>query len=282
MCIIFIAVRQHPRYPLIIAANRDEFHARPSAPLHRWRDCPGLLAGRDNRAGGAWFGVHASGRIAAVTNHRAAGLAAGEAAQRQSRGRLVAEFLAGDTADTDTAATGIHPHTARYTARYTECLRRDHAAYRPFNLLYGGLDDLWCFSSAEAIARPFGVGFHSLSNGDPHEIWPKMSRGIELLKTHLARENHSRNLSQTLAAMMRDQRQAADHLLPDTGLNRAREKHLSSIFITAADYGSRATTLLFGDQNAIELYEYNYAPDGTESTRRHAVMEISTQNKSPK
>ncbi len=261
MCILFIAIRQHPRYPLIIAANRDEFHARPSAPMHYWHDQPGILAGRDRRAGGTWFGVNARGRIAAVTNHRAAatglttaasGGLAGEPAR--SRGELVARFL----------------RNSEPTENYAEFLRDDHGAFSPFNLVYGAPGHLYCFSSADPFSRPLARGFHSISNGAPDDPWPKMSRGVALLKAKIAAAPGEDLESEDLSEVMKDQTPADGGLLPDTGLgfDREREKHLSSIFITGDDYGTRTTTLLLGTGEGFDLYEYNFSPDGEESDRR--------------
>src|SRR5258706_12125213 len=94
MCLIVLAWRAHPRFPLIVAANRDEFHARPAAPAAYWSDKPAILAGRDLEARGTWMGVSRSGRFAAVTNYRGAR----EPAAAESRGALVTGFLAGAAA----------------------------------------------------------------------------------------------------------------------------------------------------------------------------------------
>ncbi len=255
MCILFIAVDAHPRYPLIIAANRDEYHARPSAPMHHWPHQPGTLAGRDRRAGGTWFGVNENGRIAAVTNQHAAAMLDHDPTRNQSRGELVARFLR----DSETIAD------------YGEFLQRDHRNFNPFNLIYGETSQLHCFSSVGALSRRLASGFHSISNGAPDDPWPKMSRGVSLLKAQISfqEETHANNFAEQLAQVMKDQTTADDHLLPHTGMDPSREKHLSSIFIIGKDYGTRTTTLLLGDGNGFELYEYNYHADGSESDRQH-------------
>jgi len=245
MCILFIAFCRHPQYPLIIAANRDERHARPSAPMHFWRDCPGILAGRDNIAGGAWFGVNARGRIAAVTNHRGA---RDDSADARSRGELVARFLAGG----DTRAG------------FETFLRREHRHYNPFHLIYGGADGLHCFSGASARMQPLAQGFHSIGNGALDDAWPKMSRGVALLRRHIADDNLA---ADALARVMQDQTQSDDA--------PAGEKHLSSIFISGARFGTRATTLLLGARDAFDLCEYTYAPNGIENGRRHFALDIA-------
>ncbi len=258
MCILFIAVDTHPRYPLIIAANRDEYRDRPSAYMHHWQGEHGIVAGRDRRAGGTWFGVNACGRVAAVTNHRAAGLATtGQA--KQSRGELVARFL----------------RNTESVAEYGEFLRDQNQDFSPFNLIYGAAGRLHYFSNTEplnpaSINHALGGGFHSISNGTIDDQWPKMSRGVALLKACIAThfDSTAEPFAAQLAQVMKDQTTAADHLLPNTGITRDREKHLSSIFISGAEYGTRATTLLLGDGARFDLYEYNYVADGAESIRR--------------
>ncbi|MGI9311716.1 MAG: NRDE family protein [bacterium] len=264
MCILFIAIGQHPRYPLIIAANRDEYHARAREMMRYWRDAPAILAGRDRVAGGTWFGVNTRGRIAAVANHRALSLARGTDASTdgRSRGELVARFLRGEDSP----------------AQYADFLRRCRRDFRPFNLLYGTPDRLLCASSAEARPRELARGFHSISNGDLDDPWPKMSRGVSLLREAIAAAEPDCELDcEKLARAMRDQTQADDALLPDTGLPRAREKHLSSIFIADADYGTRATTLLLAAPGAFELREYNYAPNGIAAGTRRYSLQINPE-----
>lgn len=245
MCILFIAVDQHRRYPLIIAANRDEYHARPSEAMRYWPDQPGILAGRDGRAGGTWFGVNTRGRIAAVTNRRPAGPARAGA---RSRGDLPVRFLRGS--DTIEA--------------YGEFLRAAHRDFSPFNLIYGEPGQLHCFAGGEAAGRRLESGFHGISNGAPDDPWPKMSRGVRLLKARIA--GHRALRSDDLAQMMKDETRAAG---ADAGTAR-----FSPIFVTGARYGTRATTLLFGARGRYDLYEYNYAANGAEAERRHYSMRV--------
>ena len=115
MCILFLAINQHPDYPLIIATNRDEYHDRPSRAMHYWPDYPEILAGRDLDKGGSWFGVNHKGSFCAVTNFRAG---TPTVADRQSRGNLVLRFLADDSSDT----TGDD---------FTEYLKRDSIRFKP-------------------------------------------------------------------------------------------------------------------------------------------------------
>src|SRR5437764_9715079 len=127
MCLIVVGWQAHKDYPLIVAANRDEFHARPAAPAAFWRDQPGILAGRDLEAMGTWMGVARSGRFAAVTNYRGAR----EPRATESRGALVSAFLAGSDAP-------------------GRCLERlEGKLYSGFNLLLADGKELWWFSNRD-------------------------------------------------------------------------------------------------------------------------------------
>lgn len=242
MCILFIAVEQHPQYPLILAANRDEFHSRPSHAAHFWGDAPQVLAGRDLQAGGTWFGVSKTGQIAAVTNLRLPELIRADA---RSRGELVARYLRGDEPP----------------EQFRDFVANKFCEFNPFNLLFGDTAQLYVFSSLTPVFKPLTPGFHSISNGTPDDYWPKMSRGVNLLKRCILQSGEL-DVEQ-LAAVMRDETQAADSALPATGISRADEKWLSSIFISGDQYGTRATSLLLCQPQRIRLVEYNYRADGS-------------------
>lgn len=93
MCVVALAWRVHPDWPLILIGNRDEFHARGAAPLAEWDDGSGILAGRDLQAGGTWLGMHRpSGRAVVVTNVRGAM----PDPAKETRGQLVVDLLRGD------------------------------------------------------------------------------------------------------------------------------------------------------------------------------------------
>jgi uncharacterized protein with NRDE domain len=142
MCLILLAWRTQPEHPLVVAANRDEYHARPAAPAAFWEDRPGILAGRDLEARGTWMGVSRSGKFAAVTNYRGAH----EPRARQSRGALVAGFLEnGDAA-------------GRYASRI------DGGAYSGFNLLVCDGEELWTLSNRGGAPRRLEPGIYGLGN----------------------------------------------------------------------------------------------------------------------
>jgi len=167
MCLILLAWRVHPRYRLVLAANRDEFHARASAAAEYWRDCPDLLGGRDLESMGTWLGVTRAGRIAAVTNVR--DTAATTPTQAPSRGSLARDFLCSDGP----------------AARYVEQVVAQAAAYRGFNLLVGDHDTLWWISNRGDGARRLAPGVYGVANDLLDTPWPKVTIGKRALERTL-------------------------------------------------------------------------------------------------
>jgi len=229
MCLVLIAWRVHPRYPLIVAANRDEFYARPTLPARRWPGDSGMIAGQDLEAGGSWMGVDAAGRFAAVTNFRE--LEQGPADAR-SRGELVVDYLLGD-ASADS-----------YLAELNECASR----YRGYNLLLTDGDELYCASNRGAPVRHLPPGVHGVSNGPLDSDWPKVKRGRQLLAKAVERTKVN---PKQLIDLLRDQTQPADEALPDTGVGLESERLLGTISIDGTlagqDYGTRSASVLLLD-----------------------------------
>jgi uncharacterized protein with NRDE domain len=144
MCLILLAWRVHAGFPLAVAANRDEFHARPAAPAAFWPDRLAILAGRDLQAGGTWLGVARSGKFAAVTNYRG-GL---DASAKESRGALVAGFLLDDSS----------------SKNFVEKTEKIKGGYSGFNLLAADRDELWWLSNRDGEPRRLAPGFYALGN----------------------------------------------------------------------------------------------------------------------
>jgi uncharacterized protein with NRDE domain len=170
LCLILLAWRAHPAYPLLVAANRDEFHARPAAAAAFWSDHPSVLAGRDLEAGGTWMGVARSGRFAAVTNYRGAH----EPRAAESRGALVSRFLlSGETA-----------------ADYVAAVRERGASYSGFNLLVCDGKALWWLSNRDGRPRPLEPGIHGLGNSllDAPEVDAAKARFAEAASSAVAVE----------------------------------------------------------------------------------------------
>ena len=228
MCVILLAYEAHPAYRLILAANRDEFYERPTAPAAFWPDAPQVLAGRDLARGGTWLGVTTEGRFAAVTNFRDPTT---RTANPVSRGALVSEFLRGEVTPQE------------YLAGIAERARQ----YDGFNLLAGDASQLSYFSNrADTPPRSLPPGVYGLSNHLLDSSWPKVEQGKRALAALVARGEKIE--PDTLFAILFDQTQAADDALPSTGVGLELERVLSSLFISTPVYGTRSSTLLLIDR----------------------------------
>jgi len=226
MCLLIFAHRTAPRYPLVVAANRDEFHARATAPSGFWRDNPAVLAGRDLEQGGTWMGVTRTGRFAAVTNYRDP---AGPVAAPRSRGELPLQYLAGDTGP----------------GAYLEALAGRAGEYAGFNLLVGDREELWYFSNSAATgATPLPPGVYGLSNAALDTPWPKVILGKARLRSLLETGDISHP---SLATVVADKEKANPHSLSELGLNGAMDPQLSAQFIVTEVYGTRSSTTLWTD-----------------------------------
>ncbi len=250
MCILFIALGQHPRYPLIVAANRDEEFSRPSQTAAYWADQPDIYGGRDLRAGGTWLAVSKAGKLAALTNLRELELYRDDA---KSRGELIPDYLLEPSVDD-----------------FRERLQGNRNQYNPFNLIFGDMSCLTVFDSVKGHYTPLEKGFHSVSNGPVDDYWPKMSRGVSLLEAHVAQRPDKELDIERLFKDMCDSIQADETVLPQTGIGMEAEKRLSSIFIRGEDYGTRTTSILTFDGEQLVFHERDYGPD---SALRHEHRE---------
>jgi len=240
MCLIVVAWQAHPDYPLVVAANRDEFLARPAVPAHWWCDAPRLLAGRDLEAGGTWLGVTRDGRFAALTNYR-------DPSQRRpgapSRGALVREALAG----TDDAIATL------------QAIAHVSGDYAGFNLLVGDGTRLAIHESTTGAVRELEPGVYGLSNHLLDTPWPKVRRARERFTAALAQLPGD----DALLALLRDDSPAPDHHLPATGVSPEWERWLSSAFIRAPGYGTRCSTVLSVRRDgAVALREWSWDERG--------------------
>lgn len=254
MCLIVFAWRAHPRYEMILAANRDEFHRRPADASAFWPEAPQLLAGRDQTQGGAWCGVTRAGRIAAVTNYRDPSLA--EAGKR-SRGHLVRDYLQGET-------------PARAMAAQVEQHKKD---YSEFNLLLGDRDGLWYVGSRNAGPQSLEAGVQGLSNGLLNTAWPKVTYAKQALTSLIAQDQVT---PEALFAILASRHVATDEELPDTGIGLQMERFLSAPFIVSEAYGTRASTvILVAKDGTLRFVErrFDAAGDCTGSTDETFRME---------
>ncbi len=237
MCLIVVGWRVHPDYPLVVAANRDEFYARPTAALSRWPDAPEIIGGRDLEAGGTWLGISEAGRFAAVTNVREPGMAPG----KLSRGALTRQFLCSPLSAVDYAST------------------IDGAAYSGFNLLISDDQTLVYFSNRDGQARTLAPGIYGLSNHQLDTPWPKLLA---------ARTNFSNALTMlpdesAFFDLLGDASIVADESLPSTGVPIEWERLLSAIFVKSETYGTRASTLAWQrTDGVVTVHENSFGPNG--------------------
>jgi uncharacterized protein with NRDE domain len=242
MCLALIALDAHPAYALVIAANRDEHHARPAAPAAWWNE--GWIAGRDLLAGGTWLALTRVGRFALVTNVREPGLRDTSA---PSRGALVTRVVA-DTAPPEESVARILASTAGYNG---------------YNLVAGDLRSAcWGSNRGDGGVHALGPGIHGLSNAALDAPWPKVVRSKAALDAWC--RDGERDVESIFAALA-DRTQAADTELPATGVTLEWERRLSPPFIAAPEvgYGTRCSTvILIGRDGGARFVERTFDPAG--------------------
>lgn len=260
MCLIALAWRTPPRYELALIANRDEFHARPAAPAGADPAQPGLYGGRDLAQGGSWLLVTTRGRLAAVTNVRV-GLA-GEVAPR-SRGALVRDF-AGGTATAEDFLTALAATAAEYGR---------------FNLLlWDGASLRFASNHPRFVTQAVAPGVHAMSNGAFDARWPKSAHATRALSSWLAspaagagHANEAPALAPLFEALA-DTAPAPDGLLPDTGVGIELERALSPVFLRGERYGTRCSSVVLVDADAITFVERRFGPKGTSRGESSALL----------
>lgn len=241
MCLIGVAWKTHPKFELVIAANRDEFHARPSARAEAWKDHPHIFGGRDLKQKGSWLAVSTSGRLAAVTNVRRMATPDPNA---PSRGKLVAEFLLGEASAADYAAS----------------LAEQAENFSGFNLLlYDGQELRYVDNHPEFEQAAVEPGIHVLSNAELDTPWPKSQRLRAALEGWVKDKWES---PAPLLKALADREPAPDAELPSTGVTPQMEKMLSSPFIVSPHYGTRCSTVVTIAGNAIEFVEKRFDAQG--------------------
>jgi uncharacterized protein with NRDE domain len=243
VCLIAFDWRPGTGRPLVLAANRDEFHARPTRSLHWWRWPDGPLAGRDEQAGGTWLAVRRDGRFAALTNVRDPAAARGE----RSRGALPVAAL--EASSLEALADDVY---------------RRRESYGPFNLLVGDREVLWQVGTHTPPAE-VPPGLHALSNHALDTPWPKSIRAVQRLESALAAPEPDMT---DLLGLLDDREPAPDEELPDTGVGRELERMLSAPFIVDARYGTRSSSALVLD-GAVRLSERVFDAAGRRIGERH-------------
>lgn len=245
MCLLVIAWKNHPRYRLILAGNRDEFHDRPSAPLNWWQDDARILAPRDLKANGTWVGVARSGRFGVVTNFR--DLQA-PAEFSPSRGSLVPRFLTGATSPKE----------------FLDDLRGAAPRYSGFNLLVGGPRALYYFSNrGTPTPQALQPGIYGISNHLLDTPWPKLAKTRARFTELLSQADLN---ADALFTMLADQVRTPDAELPHTGLPLEWERVVSSPFIVNERYGTRSSIVLLVERTGrTVLHERRFDYEGTQT-----------------
>ena len=232
MCLIFLSISQHPTYQLIVAANRDEFYERKTAPADFWKDHPQILGGRDLEAGGTWMAMTRSGKISMITNYRDLKNLKSKA---PSRGQLVSDYLIGET----------DPEN------YLKRIAADKDQYNGFNLIVGSPAALWYLSNYKSGVEKITSGVHGLSNALLDTPWPKVVSGKNKFEQIVKQDKIE---ADALFTLLLDERVAPDDQLPDTGVGLERERQLSSMFIKSPGYGSRCSTVVLIDKSNHVLF----------------------------
>ena len=223
MCLIVLSLGQHPDYPLVLAANRDEFHARPTKEANWWPDKPDILGGRDLQAGGTWLALHRDGRFATVTNFRDA---VPPSPKFLSRGHLVTGFLESRLAPGD----------------YLDTIRE--SAYAGFNLIVGTADEVAYLSNREEGSRTLEPGTYGLSNALLDGTWHK----VESRKQRFAELLDAGDVNETSLMRLMDNRHKAPVSEVKAGeLDFDTAHAITAPFIVTPGYGTRCTTILLAD-----------------------------------
>ncbi len=248
MCLIVLALEAHPLYPLVLAANRDEFYERPTAPAGFWEEAPHVLAGRDLKGRGTWMGVTGSGKIAALTNFR-------DPASRKenppSRGLMVSRYL-------------LEPEDP---AAFLQALSGKARLYDGFNLILGRGSELYWYSNRGEGIRRIPPGIHGLSNHLLDTPWPKVKRAKAGLARILSRQGEVKE--EDLFDLLSDRTRPPDSELPATGVPLDWERVLSPVFIESPTYGTRSSTLVLLDRTGSITFVERTHDRGREGTVRY-------------
>lgn len=242
MCLVLFAYDYHPKYLLILGANRDEYYARPAEQAHFWGEDQRVLAGRDLKGAGTWLGITRDGRLAAVTNYRDPTAIKTNAI---SRGLLVKEYL----------RSFIRPYD------YLAIVDRVKHQYNGFNLILMDRISMWYYSNRAGRIKRIGAGIHGLSNSLLNASWPKVVKGKEALRRSL--ELDAGVSIERLLDVLSDCQQAKDEELPCTGVSLEWERLLSSAFIKGQNYGTRTSTVILIDRyGRVQFYERSFTVGG--------------------
>ena len=251
MCLLLVAYRLHPAYPLVVAGNRDEFHARPTLDADWWQGETGVLGGRDLEAGGSWLAINRQGRFAAVTNYRDRERPVGS---KTSRGALISDFLASDAGP----------------ANWLNSI--DAEAYAGFNLLVADGERLGYLSNRGGGCRELEPGIYGVANATLDTPWPKVVRTRAAFEAALSKDSvHTSDL----LAILGDRRLADPDDLTSGDLLLEDTHALSSPFVLAGEFGTRSSTVLLKRKDGSVLFtEQRFDAAGTATGRSEFSFEI--------
>lgn len=256
MCLILVAWQAHPEYPLVVAANRDEFFARPTAPAAFWRETSNVLAGRDLQAGGSWMGITREGRFAALTNFRDPVSQRSDAA---SRGLLVTDFL----------------RSGQNSMDYLETVSRRGRDFNGFNLLASDGKSLAWYSNVGGKPLLLEPGIYGVSNHLLDTPWPKLKAAKSALDAALAQLPDETGLFE----LLRDDSVHPDESLPRTGVSLEWERLLSAAFVKASGYGTRSSTVLRVAQDGWTVFdEKTWLEDAAPGPRRRYRFRLTASS----
>ena len=256
MCLLLISYDMHPVYRVVLAANRDEYYNRPTAPLAFWNDMPDILAGRDLKRSGTWLGVTRTGRIAAITNYREPALRYENA---PSRGHLVSNFLQG----------------LESPENYLNHIKSSGHRYNGFNLIVGDWSGLFYYSNMADNIKKLKPGLFGLCNHLLDTPWPKVEKGKAAFSALL--DGKQTIDIEDIFSILENRTLPPDDMLPDTGVGLSWERVLSPLFIFSPDYGTRSSSIVFVERTgkltfAERTFDPLHAESSEETTRTFSIL----------
>ncbi|TVQ67700.1 MAG: NRDE family protein [Balneolaceae bacterium] len=254
MCLLLISFQIHPRYPLIVAGNRDEFYDRATQPLHAWSTTPVMAAGKDLKGGGTWLGISEKRRFAAVTNYRNPAALKSDV---RSRGDLVTEFL-------------LSPDSV---PKILSGFGSDARNYNGFNLIAGDHDSLWYLNEEADRAAEIPPGIHVISNARLNTQWPKskwaLNKFSELTTSEALEE-------EKLFELLLNDQTFPESELPSTGVPKEMEKKLSALFIRMNGYGTRSSAVVTLDRKGVFTFSERMYINGDQTSFSYRQEKLST------
>ena len=256
MCFLLLAINKSSNYPIILAANRDEYYQRNTSTLKFWDDKPHILGGRDLEQGGTWMAVSKSGKFAAITNFREAKCT--QIPQR-SRGLLITDYLGTDIT----------------TKQFTKQLEKQADQYDGFNLIFGEMTNtLFYYSNRnDQRSQPLESGIYALSNHLLNTPWPKAIQGKSNFENIISFSSESMQTS--LFQLLNNSQKAKQDQIPDTGIDKNFEHLLSSIYIESETYGTRCSSVLMLDvKNNLSFTELTHKanPEPKENPIKYSLQ----------